>query len=200
MGGSAAWRRSPPTASRVRSNGASSGSPISICPPGDPRRALQDWGEATVARSDEFYAVTPADDYVADGRHAHVHERDRDAASREQHRSRALLPRSLAARPEARGARDGAVELRRRGARRAVPAAQPVRHLGAAPEPSLSRRAHAARAHARRLHRQRQRRPDGAGLPAGGARRAARHRLAARAGLRIDRRSSAPASAPAWRC
>ena len=45
-------------------------------------------------------------------------------------------------------------------------------------------RAHAARALARRLHRQRQHRADGAGLPAGGARRAARDRVAARAGLR----------------
>jgi hypothetical protein len=31
---------------------------------GDPRRALQDWGEATVARSEDFYAVTPAADYA----------------------------------------------------------------------------------------------------------------------------------------
>ena len=69
----------------------------------------------------------------------------------------------------------------------AVPAAQPLRHLGAAPEPAVSRRAHAARAHARRLHRQRQRRPDGAGVPPGRARRAARDRVAARAGLRVDR-------------
>jgi hypothetical protein len=35
--------------------------------PGDPRRALQDWGEATVARGDEFYAVTPAVDYALTG-------------------------------------------------------------------------------------------------------------------------------------
>jgi hypothetical protein len=34
---------------------------------GDPRRALQDWGEATVARSEDFYAVTPAADYALDG-------------------------------------------------------------------------------------------------------------------------------------
>jgi hypothetical protein len=31
-------------------------------PPGDPRRVLQDWGEAAVAHSDAFYAVSPADD------------------------------------------------------------------------------------------------------------------------------------------
>ena len=31
---------------------------------GDTRRVLQDWGEATVARSDAFYAVVPATDYA----------------------------------------------------------------------------------------------------------------------------------------
>ncbi len=36
-------------------------------PAGDARRALQQWGEATVARSDAFYAVTPALDYALDG-------------------------------------------------------------------------------------------------------------------------------------
>ena len=36
-------------------------------PPGDPRHALQAWGEATVPRSSEFYAVEPADDYALDG-------------------------------------------------------------------------------------------------------------------------------------
>jgi hypothetical protein len=36
-------------------------------PDGDPRRVLQDWGEATVARSDAFYAVTPAEDAVLTG-------------------------------------------------------------------------------------------------------------------------------------
>jgi hypothetical protein len=36
-------------------------------PPGDPRTALQAWGEATVARSDAFYAVAPADDYALAG-------------------------------------------------------------------------------------------------------------------------------------
>ena len=36
-------------------------------PPGDPRRALQDWGEATIGRGDQFYAVTPADDYALTG-------------------------------------------------------------------------------------------------------------------------------------
>jgi len=36
-------------------------------PDGDPRRALQQWGEATLGRSDEFYGVAPATDYVLDG-------------------------------------------------------------------------------------------------------------------------------------
>ena len=36
-------------------------------PPGDPRRVLQDWGEATIARGDEFFAVTPANDYALAG-------------------------------------------------------------------------------------------------------------------------------------
>ena len=36
-------------------------------PLGDPREALQQWGEETVARSDEFYAVEPATDYALDG-------------------------------------------------------------------------------------------------------------------------------------
>src|SRR5258708_18359617 len=36
-------------------------------PEGDPRRVLQDWGEATVARSEEFYSVTPADDAALTG-------------------------------------------------------------------------------------------------------------------------------------
>jgi hypothetical protein len=36
-------------------------------PPGDPRHVLQDWGEATGARSDEFYAVSPPVDAVLDG-------------------------------------------------------------------------------------------------------------------------------------
>jgi hypothetical protein len=36
-------------------------------PPGEPLVALQHWGEATVARSDDFYAAQPADDYRLDG-------------------------------------------------------------------------------------------------------------------------------------
>jgi hypothetical protein len=36
-------------------------------PPGDPRRVLQGWGEATIGRGDEFYAVTPAESYALTG-------------------------------------------------------------------------------------------------------------------------------------
>jgi hypothetical protein len=36
-------------------------------PPGDPRSVLQEWGESIVARSEPFYAVTPADDAVLTG-------------------------------------------------------------------------------------------------------------------------------------
>lgn len=36
-------------------------------PQGDPRRVLQDWGEATIARGDQFYAASPADDYALNG-------------------------------------------------------------------------------------------------------------------------------------
>jgi hypothetical protein len=36
-------------------------------PSGDPRPALQDWGQAMVPRSDEFYAVEPASDYTLRG-------------------------------------------------------------------------------------------------------------------------------------
>jgi len=36
-------------------------------PAGDARHALQQWGEATVAGSDAFFRVSPADDYVLDG-------------------------------------------------------------------------------------------------------------------------------------
>ena len=58
--------------------------------------------------------------------------------------------------------------------RRPVPDPRVERHERAAPQPAVSRSADAARAPARRLHRQLQRRADRAGVPPGGARRAAR--------------------------
>jgi hypothetical protein len=36
-------------------------------PPGDPRAALQAWGESTVVRSEAFYDVQPANDYSLEG-------------------------------------------------------------------------------------------------------------------------------------
>jgi hypothetical protein len=36
-------------------------------PPGDPGSVLQDWGERTVARSEELFAISPADDYALAG-------------------------------------------------------------------------------------------------------------------------------------
>ena len=57
----------------------------------------------------------------------------------------------------------------------------------AAAHAAVSRRAPARGAPARRLHRQRQHRPDGAGVPPGGARCAACDRLAGARGVRVDR-------------
>ena len=79
-----------------------------------------------------------------------------------------------------------------------MPAAEPVRHHRAAPEPALSRRAHAARAPARRLHRQRQRRAHRcrcAARPC--STRGAPCAWLARPGLRRRSASSARASARA---
>ena len=158
-------------------------------PPGDPRSVLQAWGEATIARSDAVLSPsTPARRLRARRRRAHVHERRPHAASREQHRPRALLSRRLA--EAAAGARcsccrsgtptprgtSGCAGCSTASACRRCASACPITTTRMPPELTP-----------RRLHRQRQRRPDGAGLPAGGARRAARDRLAARAGLRVDR-------------
>ena len=80
-----------------------------------------------------------------------------------------------------------AVELRRRRPHRPVAAAGAIRRLSAASQPAVSRLAHAARAHARRLHRQLEHRAHGAGVPAGRARRATRHPVAVRSGVRAHR-------------
>src|SRR6266850_5199767 len=84
-------------------------------------------------------------------------------------------------------ARAAAMELRSQRTRRSVQAPGMERHERAAPQPAVSRPAHAARAASRRLHRLGERFADGAGLPAGGARRAARNRVAGDAGLRPHR-------------
>ena len=168
----------------------------------DPAAWLEGWAERRHCRRARASThVPPCADYVLDGDRLDVPERDRHAASREQRGPRALLSRIR--RREA--ARRAVLVLPQWNAdaerpRRPVPAVEPVRHQRAAAHPALPRRAHAARAPARRLHRQRQRRPDGAGLPPGGARRAARDRLA---GARRDTSrsaSSARASDPASRC
>ena len=95
--------------------------------------------------------------------------------------------RSARRRARPRRRRAAAVELRRRRPHRPVAAAGEIRRLGAAPQPAVSRLAHAARAHARRLHRQLERRAHGAGVPAGRARYAARDSVAVRSGVRAHR-------------
>ena len=156
-------------------------------PAGDPRRVLQDWGEAAVANSGDFYAVSPASDAVLEGDTlTFTRARSRRRIQRTTRFGRATSP-TLSPRGERAVLVMAQWEFRRGRSRRAVPAAQSLRHLGLPPQSSLSRRPHAARAHARRLHRQRERRPDGAGVPPGRPRRAARHRLAGRARLRVDR-------------
>ena len=93
---------------------------------------------------------------------ADVSERARDAASREQHRLRAGYFRAR---------RNGRTRARPCSCCRSgtpmpgghvgpVPAARDERHDGAAPQPAVSRSAHAARTAPRRLHRQRERRAD----------------------------------------
>ena len=153
---------------------------------------LDDWVSHVMADTDAFFTPAPTADYTLEraggGRRASadVSERARHAASREQHR---LLPpvsgprswraeRRRAAGSPRRRAGAAAVELRPGRSRRAVPAAGDERHERAAPQPAVSRSADAAGAAPRRLHRQRQRRADGAGVPPGGARRAAGDRLA----------------------
>ncbi len=86
-----------------------------------------------------------------------------------------------------RGRRAGAMELRRRRPHRPLQDPSEARHRVAAHQPAVSRRAHAARTDARRLHRQLEHRPHAAGVPAGGARCAARAVVAARSGLRAAR-------------
>ena len=143
-------------------------------------------------------------DPIADGDVAAVSERARRRRTPRTTRCAAgIFPRNRRARNgrSARGrARAAAVERRRRRPRRAVPAARVERDERAASEPALSRSAHAARASPRRLHRQRQRRADGAGVPAGGARRAARDRVARERRATIASAFSARASDRASRC
>ena len=189
---------------RGRSSGASTGSPtIGICRAGDARSAalLQTWGERPSRDSERVLRRHAGRRLRARRRRADVHERGRHAASREQSSSaRATFPiapprgrrRAVVVLPQWNADAEGHVGLCRLLNRFGI--------SRAAPEPSVSRRADAARAHARRLHRQLEHRTDGAGLPAGGARRAARDRVAARARATSRSASSARAWARAWRC
>ena len=112
--------------------------------PGRPVRSrrprLQSWGEQTVDVSERFYDVTPADDYAlvddvltftsaVDTPHAKNNlvaaRYFPDRSERGRRRAVVVLP---------------AVERRCRGARRPLPSAQSIRHLGAPSESSLSRR------------------------------------------------------------
>ena len=81
---------------------------------------------ATVADSEAFYDAPPCDDYALDGDRLTFPSAIDDAASREQPRAGAVLPRAVAARAAPRRAGAAAVERRRRRPRRPVPAAEPV--------------------------------------------------------------------------
>ena len=118
-----------------------------------------------------------------------VHERGGHAARQEQSRGGEIFSRSIRARPSTRGRGPAPVERQCRRARRPLPSAESIRHLGAPFEPSLSRRTDAPRAVTRRLHRQLEHRTNDAGLSSGRAGRAARDRVAARGGVQVDRHS-----------
>ena len=155
-----------------------------------------DWVAQVMADTDAFFTPAPTTDYTLERAgarrrpHADVSER---ASRRRIARTTRCTARLLRA-----AARHGA---QRRAAVLVLPQwnADPGGHVGlcrllamngmtrAAPQPAVSRSAHAAGAAARRLHRQRQRRAHGAGLPAGGPRRAAGDRLAGAAGIRSHR-------------
>ena len=173
----------------------------------DAARTASASGSAHVmADTDAFFTPPPTRDYTLSDRSsrrrapAHVSHGPADAASREQHGVVPLVRSAADRRPARRRPRAAAVERGRGRPRRAVPAAQLERPERAAPQPAVSRSAHAARAPSRRLHRQRQRRADGAGVPAGGARCAARHRVARGGGLRAHRHPRDRASDRASRC
>ena len=175
--------------------------PAASAPVADPAAWLEDWARRAVGRQRRFYDAAAVRRLRARRRSADVHERDHDAASREQHRPRALLPRDRSP----RGRRRAVLVLPQwnSDAEGHVGLCRLLNRFGisrAAAELAVSRRAHAARAPARRLHRQRERRPDRAGLPAGGARRAAGDRVARARRATSRSASSARASARACRC
>ena len=168
-------------------------------PPGNPRPRPAGTGVSDSRAQRAVLRRDSAGRRRAHGRHAHFTSALRTPPSPRTTPFARATSESVAARPQARGACDGAVELRRRGARRAVPAAQPLRRLRASPQPALSRPAHPARVRARRLRSQLQsrahrRRAPGRRCSTCGA------PIAWCAGAGRASGSSAPASARASRC
>ena len=190
INGNGASPRPRPIASSGRSNGAPTGSTTRATTAR--RRATRDrlerWAAAMLAESDRFFALKPCSEYELCGGSADVPERRPHAPSREQHSSRARSSRATSP----KGRRRAVVVLPQwnADAEGHVGLCQLLNRFGLSAlrlTPALSRRPQAGGTAPRRLHRQRQHRPDGAGVPAGGARRAARDRLAGAAGLRVDR-------------
>ena len=154
---------------------------------GDPAVRLMAWADEALSRSQDFFAVTPGE-YSVDGDRLTF----QSAVVTPHPENNTVIARFFPAsheRQKTRGPRDAAVERGCGGACRSLPLAESIRAVGAAAQPPLSRGAHAAGTQARRLHRQRQRRADHCHQPAGRSRCAPLHRLAAPAGIRIDRRA-----------
>ena len=152
-----------------------------------------------MADTDAFFTPPPTRDYTLsdpsqDGERRLTFPTRCHTASREQHGVVPLVSKP----PRRQGAPRAAVLVLPQwnsdanGHVGLVPAAHLERPQRAAPQPAVSRSAHAARTPSRRLHRQRQRRADGAGVPAGRARCAARHRVAC--GCRATSASASSAS------
>ena len=205
--------------SSVPSSGASSGSSPNGHASGARARhddvRVEHWVEEVMRDTRAFFDAPATRDYQFDAADADAADRQagtfRARWSRRIRRTtsswRAGFPRRTkqpvdAARraPRPRRRRAAAVELGCRGTCRPVASARAMRRLRAASQPALSRRAHAAGADARRLHRQLQHRADHPGVPAGGARRPARRRVAVAARASSASASSARASARASRC
>ena len=207
--GSAVSRRSPRIASSGRSSGASTGFRPNGHAAGRPAEASWRLGARRHGRHRRVLHAAADDATTELERGA-----DGDSASTLTFPSAFATPHpenntvyvrlfpgaAPAERDRGRGARAAAVERRRRRTRRAVPAAGVERHERAAAQPAVPRPADAARTPPRRLHRQLERRAHAAGVPAGGARRATRDRVARARRATSASGSSAPASARASRC
>ncbi len=128
--------------------------------PLDPGPLLNAWTRAAMHDSAAFYAAEPAADYRLDGdtltfSSAFVTPHPENNTVRARY-----FPARGRRRGPARRARDATVEREREGHVGLCRLLRAFGPVGAAPEPALPRRAHAARAASRRLHRQRQRRAD----------------------------------------